>query len=169
MMRSAAGEYVAGHRSMTRRGPVGPMAAISPSSSLRLEELLQDALPGGLLNVPRGRGRMIGDRFVNGPEMEEITVTAASANDVDAMRAAGRQSRHVHLERGGKAPVIVFDKAVPEAVAKTTRYESTRIDTHGVGTPEMPWAAKKGLGTGCDMSVYALDAHTSVRHAMVAH
>ena len=43
------------------------------------------------------------------------------------------------------------------------------MNTHGVGTPEMPWAAMKGSGTGCDMSVYALDAYTSVRHVMIAH
>ena len=34
---------------------------------------------------------------------------------------------------------------------------------HGVGTAEMPWAAMKGSGTGCDMSVYALEAYTAVR------
>jgi aminobutyraldehyde dehydrogenase len=45
----------------------------------------------------------------------------------------------------------------------------TWVNTHGVGTPEMPWAAMKGSGTGCDMSVYALDAYTSIRHVMVAH
>jgi aminobutyraldehyde dehydrogenase len=49
------------------------------------------------------------------------------------------------------------------------RYGFTWVNTHGVGTPEMPWAAMKGSGTGCDMSVYALDAYTSVRHVMFAH
>ena len=49
------------------------------------------------------------------------------------------------------------------------RYGMTWVNTHGVPTAEMPWAAMKGSGTGCDMSVYALDAYTSVRHVMVAH
>ena len=49
------------------------------------------------------------------------------------------------------------------------RYGMTWVNTHGVPTPEMPWAAMKGSGTGCDMSVYALDAYTAVRHVMVAH
>ena len=49
------------------------------------------------------------------------------------------------------------------------RYGFTWVNTHGVGTPEMPWAAMKGSGTGCDMSVYALDAYTSIRHVMIAH
>ena len=38
-----------------------------------------------------------------------------------------------------------------------------------VATPEMPWAAMKGSGTGSDMSVYSLDAYTAVRHVMIAH
>ncbi len=55
------------------------------------------------------------------------------------------------------------------AVASRLRYGFTWVNTHGVPTPEMPWAAMKGSGTGCDMSVYALDAYTSIRHVMVAH
>jgi len=54
-------------------------------------------------------------------------------------------------------------------VSSRLRYGFTWVNTHGVGTPEMPWAAMKGSGTGCDMSVYALDAYTSIRHVMVAH
>ena len=49
------------------------------------------------------------------------------------------------------------------------RYGFTWVNTHGIATPEMPWAAMKSSGTGCDMSVYALDAFTSVRHVMIAH
>jgi aminobutyraldehyde dehydrogenase len=49
------------------------------------------------------------------------------------------------------------------------RYGFAWVNTHGVATPEMPWAAMKGSGHGCDMSVFALDAYTSVRHVMFAH
>jgi aminobutyraldehyde dehydrogenase len=49
------------------------------------------------------------------------------------------------------------------------RFGFTWVNTHGVATPEMPWAAMKGSGHGCDMSVFALDAYTSVRHVMLAH
>ena len=49
------------------------------------------------------------------------------------------------------------------------RYGFTWVNTHGMASPEMPWAAMKGSGTGCDMSVYALDAYTNVRHIMIAH
>ena len=54
-------------------------------------------------------------------------------------------------------------------VCSRLRYGFTWVNTHGVGTPEMPWAAMKGSGNGCDMSVYSLDAYTAVRHVMLAH
>ena len=54
-------------------------------------------------------------------------------------------------------------------VTSRLRYGFTWVNTHGVATPEMPWAAMKGSGTGCDMSIHALDAYTSVRHVMFSH
>lgn len=97
---------------------------ITSLSTLKLAELFADIVPKGVFNVVHGRGATIGDRLMNAPRIETIAVTGSPATGMAAMRAASQQIRHVHLELGGKAPVIVFDDADVEAVAQTIRYGS---------------------------------------------
>ena len=94
---------------------------MTPLSTLRLAEIINDILPKGVVNVVHGRGPTIGDRLINSDAMEAISITGSPATGMAAMRAASEKIRHVHLELGGKAPVIVFDDADVDAVVETIR------------------------------------------------
>jgi len=142
----SAGEYMSGFTSFIRREPIGVCAAVTPwnypmmmavwkwapalaagntmvlkpsdttpYSTLLMAELMGEFLPPGVFNVvcgDRDTGRALVAHAV--PQMVSITGSVRAGKEVAA--AAAGDLKRVHLELGGKAPVIVFDDA---DVAKT--------------------------------------------------
>ena len=151
----AAAEYMAGHTSYVRREPVGVCAAVTPwnypmmmavwkwapalaagntmvlkpsdttpVSTLLLAEILAEHLPPGVLNVvcgDRDTGRALVANKI--PAMVSITGSVRAGMEV-ATSAAGDLKR-VHLELGGKAPVIVFDDADVGPRQRASRWRAT--------------------------------------------
>jgi betaine-aldehyde dehydrogenase len=144
----SAGEYMSGFTSFIRREPVGVCAAVTPwnypmmmavwkwapalaagntmvlkpsdttpVTTLLLAELISEFVPAGVLNVicgDRDTGRALVSHKV--PQMVSITGSVRAGREVAA--AAAADLKRVHLELGGKAPVIVFDDADPAKAAE---------------------------------------------------
>src|SRR6201991_2905731 len=145
----AAGEYLEGYTSWTRREAVGvigqiapwnyPMmmavwkigpalaagctivlkpAPTTPLTTLLLGEIAAEFLPKGVLNVVAG-GNEVGQTIVTHPEVDMVSLTGSVETGKWIARSAADTLKRVHLELGGKAPVVVFDDADMEAVAET--------------------------------------------------
>jgi betaine-aldehyde dehydrogenase len=144
----SAGEYMSGFTSFIRREPVGVCAAVTPwnypmmmavwkwapalaagntmvlkpsdttpASTLLMAELISEFVPAGVFNVICG-DRDTGRALVThkAPQMVSITGSVRAGKEVAA--AAAQNLKRVHLELGGKAPVIVFDDADVAAAAE---------------------------------------------------
>jgi aminobutyraldehyde dehydrogenase len=90
----------------------------TPLSTLRFAELAADILPPGVLNVITGDGEPVGAGIVRHPDVRMVSLTGDVATGKEIARTAADTLKRVHLELGGKAPVIVFDDADPAAVAE---------------------------------------------------
>ena len=143
----SAGEYLKDHTSFIRREPIGVIGQITPwnyplnmatwkfapaiaagntivlkpsettpSSTLLLAEVAAEFLPAGVLNVITG-GRATGAAMVDHRTPAMISITGSVRAGMAVAKAASGDLKRVHLELGGKAPVIVFDDAdIPLAV-----------------------------------------------------
>jgi 1-pyrroline dehydrogenase len=147
----AAGEYLTGYTSMLRRDPVGVVASITPwnyplmmavwklgpalaagctvvikpseltpLTTLKLAELAADILPAGVLNVVTGDGE-VGASLVRHAKVDMVSLTGSVPTGKAIAEAASQTLKRVHLELGGKAPVIVFDDADLEQVVAGIR------------------------------------------------
>ncbi|MGY1704723.1 gamma-aminobutyraldehyde dehydrogenase [Geodermatophilus sp. SYSU D00697] len=144
----AAAEYMAGHTSWVRREPVGVIGQVTPwnypmmmavwkfapavaagnavvlkpsdttpATTLRLAELAAEFLPPGVLNVICG-DRDTGRALVEHRTPQMVSITGSVRAGMQVAETAARDVKRVHLELGGKAPVVVFDDADLEAAAE---------------------------------------------------
>jgi betaine-aldehyde dehydrogenase/aminobutyraldehyde dehydrogenase len=75
-------------------------------------------IPAGVLNVVTGDGVPVGERIVTHPDVRLVSLTGDVETGKLVARNAADTLKRVHLELGGKAPVVVFDDADPAAVAE---------------------------------------------------
>ncbi|MDX1891455.1 aminobutyraldehyde dehydrogenase [Mycolicibacterium sp. 050158] len=94
----------------------------TPFSVLRLAELAADLFPEGVFNVVTGDGQNVGARLVAHPRVRMSSLTGSVSTGRALMRASADSNlKRLHLELGGKAPVLVYpDADVTQAVAKIT-------------------------------------------------
>jgi len=144
-----AGEYLEGYTSWVRREPVGVVGQVTPwnyplmmavwkigpalatgnaivlkpapttpMSTLRFAELAADVLPKGVLNVIAG-GNEAGASLVTHEDVDMVALTGSVATGKWIAEHAARTLKRVHLELGGKAPVVVFDDVELETALET--------------------------------------------------
>jgi betaine-aldehyde dehydrogenase len=144
----SAGEYMSGFTSMIRREPIGVCAAVTPwnypmmmgvwkwapalaagntmvlkpsdttpVTSLLMAELMSEFLPPGVFNVVTG-DRDTGRALVAHPVPQMVSITGSVRAGKEVAATAATDLKRVHLELGGKAPVIVFDDADAAAAAE---------------------------------------------------
>ncbi|MGH7776689.1 MAG: aminobutyraldehyde dehydrogenase, partial [Candidatus Dormibacterales bacterium] len=144
----SAGEYMRGHTSLIRREPVGVCGQVTPwnypmmmavwkwapaiaagntvvlkpsdttpVTTLRMAEVMAEFLPEGVFNVVCGDSST-GAALVTHPAVAMASITGSVRAGREVARAAAADLKRVHLELGGKAPVVVFDDADLAAAAE---------------------------------------------------
>ncbi len=144
----SAGEYMTGHTSWIRREPIGVVGQVTPwnypmmmamwkiapalaagntivlkpsdttpETTLLLAEVASEFLPEGTFNVVTG-DRDTGRRLVEHDTPALVAITGSIRAGMQVAESAARRLKRVHLELGGKAPVIVFDDADLEAAVE---------------------------------------------------
>jgi 1-pyrroline dehydrogenase len=93
----------------------------TPLSLLRFVQLAQEIIPPGVLQIVTGDGVPVGQRIVEHPAIGMVSLTGDVETGKIIARTAAETLKRVHLELGGKAPMVIFDDADPKAVAEGIR------------------------------------------------
>ncbi len=94
-------------------------ASVTPLTTLKLGELAKEAgLPDGVLNIVTGPGDEVGAAIAAHPDIDLVSLTGDSDTGKRIQELASRNLKRVHLELGGKAPLIVYADADQDAAAR---------------------------------------------------
>ncbi len=176
----ASGEYMKDHTSSIRREPIGVIGQVTPwnyplnmavwkfapavaagnttvlkpsdttpSATLLLAEVAAEFLPRGVLNVITG-DRTTGGLMIDHKTPQMVSITGSVRAGMEVAKAAANDLKRVHLELGGKAPVVVFDDADIESAVE------------GIGT-----AGYFNAGQDCTAATRVL-VHANVHDEFVA-
>jgi 1-pyrroline dehydrogenase len=96
-------------------------SARTPLSALAFAEILGEILPPGVVNVLSGSGNDIGDALVGHPKVRMVSITGDTVTGKRVAKIAADTVKRLHLELGGKAPIIIFDDADIDLAAETLR------------------------------------------------
>ncbi len=93
----------------------------TPLTALAFARIASEILPPGVLNVLSGTGSAIGDALVGHPKVRMVSITGDTDTGKRVARIASDTVKRLHLELGGKAPVIIFDDADVDAAAEVLK------------------------------------------------
>ena len=124
----------------------------TPLTLLRFMELAEDVIPTGVLNVITGDGVPAGEALVKHPDVRLVSLTGDVETGKIIARTAADNLKRVHLELGGKAPVIVFDDADPAAVAEGSRSRATGTPAR-TARPPRAWSPGRRSTTSSSRSL----------------
>ena len=103
-------------------------AETTPVTTVRMAQLAAEYLPAGVLNVVMGPGEPTGQALLEHPDVDMLSLTGSVATGKHVARTAADSLKRVHLELGGKAPVVVFDDvdmaSAMETIAATGYYNA---------------------------------------------
>jgi 1-pyrroline dehydrogenase len=96
-------------------------SARTPLTALAFAEILAEVFPPGVVNVLSGAAGDIGDALVGHPKVRMVSITGDTVTGKRVAKIAADSVKRLHLELGGKAPVIVFDDADLDLAAETLK------------------------------------------------
>ncbi|MDD2047425.1 gamma-aminobutyraldehyde dehydrogenase [Pseudomonas putida] len=93
----------------------------TPLTALRLAQLAADVFPAGVLNILFGRGPSVGTPLVTHPKVRMVSLTGSIPTGANIIASTAESVKRMHMELGGKAPVIIFDDADIDAAVEGIR------------------------------------------------